>query len=297
MADQTVGILGLGIMGSAIAPNLMAAGFAVAGYDPLVERVAALEKAGGRGAGSPRALAEAAPIVVSLLPSAAALEEAALGEDGLAAAGRDGLVLIECSTLPIAAKEAVRAGLSTRGVAMLDCPLSGTGAQAAKKDLVAFASGEEAAFEAAKAALHGYCKSALYLGPFGNGSKMKFVANLLVSIHNVAAAEALTMGMKAGLDPQLIYDAVIGGAGSSRMFEVRGPLMVAESYDEATMKNEVWMKDIAIITEFARSLGAPTPLFAASAELYSATMAQGRGRQDTAAVCAVMEEMARVKRG
>jgi L-threonate 2-dehydrogenase len=297
MADQTVGILGLGIMGSAIAPNLMAAGFAVAGYDPLAERMAALEKAGGRGAASPRALAEAAPIVVSLLPSAAALEEAALGEDGLAAAGRDGLVLIECSTLPIAAKEAVRAGLSTRGVAMLDCPLSGTGAQAAKKDLVAFASGEEAAFEAAKAALHGYCKSALYLGPFGNGSKMKFVANLLVSIHNVAAAEALTMGMKAGLDPQLIYDAVIGGAGSSRMFEVRGPLMVAESYDEATMKNEVWMKDIAIITEFARSLGAPTPLFAASAELYSATMAQGRGRQDTAAVCAVMEEMARVKRG
>jgi L-threonate 2-dehydrogenase len=90
---------------------------------------------------------------------------------------------------------------------------------------------------------------------------------------------------------------VIGGAGSSRMFEVRGPLMVAEAYDEATMKNEVWMKDIAIITEFARSLGAPTPLFAASAELYSATMAQGRGKEDTAAVCAVMEEMARVKRG
>jgi L-threonate 2-dehydrogenase len=118
-----------------------------------------------------------------------------------------------------------------------------------------------------------------------------------VSIHNVAAAEALTMGMKAGLDPQLVYDAVIGGAGSSRMFEVRGPLMVAEAYDEATMKNEVWMKDIAIITEFARSLGAPTPLFAASAELYSATMAQGRGKEDTAAVCAVMEEMARVKRG
>jgi L-threonate 2-dehydrogenase len=297
MTNGAVGILGLGIMGSAIAPNLMAAGFQVAGYDPLAERAAALEKAGGRAAASPRDLARAAPIVVSLLPSAAALEAAALGEDGLATAGRDGLVLIECSTLPIAAKEAVRAGLAARGVAMLDCPLSGTGAQAAKKDLVAFASGEEAAFEAAKAALHGYCKSALYLGPFGNGSKMKFVANLLVSIHNVAAAEALTMGMKAGLDPQLVYDAVIGGAGSSRMFEVRGPLMVAEAYDEATMKNEVWMKDIAIITEFARSLGAPTPLFAASAELYSATMAQGRGKEDTAAVCAVMEEMARVKRG
>ncbi|HEX2256188.1 MAG TPA: NAD(P)-dependent oxidoreductase [Afifellaceae bacterium] len=293
---ETVGILGLGIMGSAIAPNLMKAGFDVVGYDPLAERRAALEAAGGRSAASPQAVAEAAPIVISLLPSSAALEHASLGNDGLAAAGRDGLTLVECSTLPIAAKEAVRAPLAEGGVAMLDCPLSGTGAQAANKDLVAFASGEEAAFEAAKAALHGYCKSALYLGPFGNGSKMKFVANLLVSIHNVAAAEALTMGMKAGLDPQLVYDAVIGGAGSSRMFEVRGPLMVAESYDEATMKNEVWMKDIAIITEFARSLGTPTPLFAASAELYSATMAQGRNKQDTAAVCAVVEEMARVKR-
>lgn len=294
--SETVGILGLGIMGSAIAPNLMKAGFGVVGYDPLAERRSALETAGGRAVGSPRAVAEAAPAVVSLLPSATALEEAALGADGLAAAGREGLILVECSTLPIAAKQAVRAGLAESGVAMLDCPLSGTGAQAAKKDLVAFASGEEAHFETCRAALHGFCKSALYLGPFGNGSTMKFVANLLVSIHNVAAAEALTLGMKAGLDPQLIYDAVIGGAGSSRMFEVRGPLMVAEAYEEATMKNEVWMKDIAIITEFARSLGAPTPLFAASAELYSATMAQGRGKEDTAAVCAVMEEMARVQR-
>ena len=192
---ETVGILGLGIMGSAVAPNLMKAGFGVVGYDPLAERRAALEEAGGGTADSPRAVAEAARIVISLLPSAAALEEATLGADGLAAAGREGLILIECSTLPIAAKEAVRAPLAEREVAMLDCPLSGTGAQAVKKDLVAFASGEEAAFQAARAVLDGYCKSALYLGPFGNGSKMKFVANLLVSIHNVAAAEALTMGM------------------------------------------------------------------------------------------------------
>lgn len=297
MAEKAVGILGLGIMGSAIAPNLIEAGFDVVGYDPLPERIKALEVAGGRGAGSPRDLADAAPIIISLLPSAAALEEAALGETGLAAGRRDGLILIECSTLPIAAKEAVHAPLAARGLAMLDCPLSGTGAQAAKKDLVAFASGEEAAYHTCRAVLDGYCKSALYLGPFGNGSKMKFIANLLVSIHNVAAAEALTMGIKAGLDPQLVYDSVIGGAGSSRMFEVRGPLMVAEAYDEATMKNEVWMKDISIITEFARSLNCPTPLFAASAELYSATMAQGRAKQDTAAICAVMEAMAGVKRG
>jgi L-threonate 2-dehydrogenase len=165
------------------------------------------------------------------------------------------------------------------------------------RDLVVFASGEEADFEACRKVFDGFAKSALYLGAFGNGMKMKCVANLLVSIHNVAAAEAFALGMKAGLEPKAIYEAVIGGAGSSRMFEVRGPMMVEGRYDEATMKVDVWQKDIAIITEFARSLACPTPLFAASAELYGAAMAQGRAMEDTAAVCAVMEELARVKRG
>ncbi len=125
---------------------------------------------------------------------------------------------------------------------------------------------------------------------------MKYVANLLVAIHNVAAAEAFILGMKAGLDAATIYKVIGDGAGSSRMFQVRGPQMVAGRYDEATMKVEVWQKDMKIIGEYATQLGAPTPLFNASAALYTAAMAQGFEKQDTASVCAVLESMARVRR-
>ena len=125
---------------------------------------------------------------------------------------------------------------------------------------------------------------------------MKYVANLLVAIHNVAAAEAFVLGMKAGLDPATIYKVVADGAGSSRMFQVRGPQMVAGNYEEATMKVEVWQKDMKIIGEYATRLGVPTPLFSASAPLYTAAMAQGFDQQDTASVCAVIEAMASLRR-
>ena len=140
----------------------------------------------------------------------------------------------------------------------------------------------------------GFARSTYYLGEFGNGSKMKYVANLLVAIHNVSTAEAFVLGMKAGLDPETIYKVIGDGAGTSRMFEVRGPLMVKGEYEPATMKVDIWQKDMKIIGEFATKLGVPTPLFAASALLYTAAMAQGRGKQDTASVCAILEEWARL---
>ena len=155
--------------------------------------------------------------------------------------------------------------LAKKGITLLDCPLSGTGAQARTKDLVVYASGDKAAFEKAEPVLQGFSRAHYYLGEFGNGSKMKFVANLLVAIHNVSAAEAFVLGMKAGLDPETIFEVAGDSAGGSRMFQVRGPQMVAGDYDDATMKVEVWQKDMKIIGEFATKLGVPTPLFNASA--------------------------------
>jgi 3-hydroxyisobutyrate dehydrogenase-like beta-hydroxyacid dehydrogenase len=177
-------------------------------------------------------------------------------------------------------------------VTLLDCPLSGTGAQARAKDLLIYVSGERAAYKKIAPVLPGFTSANFYVGPFGSGSKMKFVANLLVAIHNVAAAEAMVLGMKAGLDPAMILKVVAGGAGGSRMFQVRGPMMVKGDYSEATMRNEVWQKDMTIIGDFARSLDCPTPLFAASAPIYNAAMAMGLGKEDTGAVCAVLEAMA-----
>jgi len=289
MAQQTVGMVGLGIMGSAMSANLVRAGFRVIGYDIAPRRGAELRRSGGIAARSPREVAKRANIIVTSLPSANALSEVAAE---LAESASRGTIIIETSTLPIAAKEAARNALARRGVILLDCPLSGTGAQARVKDLIIYASGDRAAYRKAVPVMEGFTRANYYVGAFGAGSKMKFVANLLVAIHNVAAAEAMVLGMKAGLDPALVLKVVSDGAGSSRMFQVRGPMMVKGDYSEATMKNEVWQKDMTIIADFARELDCPTPLFAASAPIYNAAMAMGLGKEDTGAVCAVLEEMA-----
>jgi 3-hydroxyisobutyrate dehydrogenase-like beta-hydroxyacid dehydrogenase len=265
-------------MGSAMAGNLAKAGFTVQGYDVVAKRrsVDAISKID-------------APVVITSLPSAAALHAVA-GEL------QHKCVVVETSTLPIEEKERARAFLKSKGIVLLDCPLSGTGAQARVKDLVVYASGEKQAFLKAKPYFPGFSRAHYYLGEFGNGSKMKFVANLMVAIHNVSAAEAFVLGMKAGLKPKDIFEVQANSAGVSRMFQVRGPMMVKGNYDDATMKNEVWQKDMKIIGEFAERLGVPTPLFNASAEIYKAAMAQGYALKDTGAVCAVMEKLAGVRR-
>ncbi len=289
MTQQTVGMIGLGIMGSAMSLNLGRAGFRVVGYDVMPKRRAEHARVGGMAAKSPREVARRASILITSLPSALALAETTAG---LAASCARGTIVIETSTLPIPVKEAARDMLAKHGVILLDCPLSGTGAQARVKDLLIYVSGDRTAYRKTVPVLEGFTSANYYVGPFGNGSKMKFVANLLVAIHNVAAAEALVLGMKAGLDPALVLKVVAGGAGGSRMFQVRGPMMVKGDYSEATMKNEVWQKDMTIIGDFARELDCPTPLFAASAPIYNAAMAMGLAKQDTGAVCSVLEEMA-----
>ena len=203
---------------------------------------------------------------------------------------------METSTLPIADKEHARDTLGKKGIVLLDCPLSGTGAQVRVKDLVVFASGDQAAFGKAEPYLPGFSRAHYYLGEFGNGSRMKFVANLLVAIHNVSTAEAFALGMKAGLDPKTIYEVMANSAGASRMFQVRGPQMVEGKYDDATISVGLFQKDMKIIGDFAAKHGVATPLFNASAVIYNAAIAQGFGKSDTAAVCAVLEKLSGVRR-
>jgi L-threonate 2-dehydrogenase len=286
---KAVGVIGLGIMGSAMSANLVKARFDVFGYDLVPARRAALKRARGRPCGSAAEVAARASVVITSLPSAQALNE-------VCSELETPCTVVETSTLPIQDKLLARESLLKKKIVLLDCPLSGTGAQARTRDLVVYGSGDKKAFESVRKVLEGFSRSHHYLGEFGNGSKMKYVANLLVAIHNVAAAEAFVLGMKSGLDAETIYKVAGDGAGSSRMFQVRGPLMVAGRYDAATMKVEVWQKDMKIIGEHATKLGVPTPLFNASAALYTAAMAQGFEKHDTASVCAVLEALARHRR-
>jgi putative dehydrogenase len=292
MTRPGVGIIGLGIMGSAYAEHLIAAGFPVAGFDPDAAAAHRLALLGGDVVASPAELAKTSRFVLTALPSVAALETALFEDGGLVDGASPGTIVLEMSTFALEAKEAARARLHERGVTMLDCPVSGTGSQARHKDLAVYASGDRGGFEAARSVLAAFARSVTYVGEFGIGSKLKYVANLLVAIHNLSTAEAIVLGLKAGIDPQLLFEVIADSAGASRMFSVRGPMMLRDEYDDATMKVDVFQKDIAIIGEFARALEVPTPLFALSAAFYTAALAEGRGKQDTASVAAVLKKMA-----
>ena len=289
----SVGMIGLGIMGSAMSANLIRAGYQVIGYDVLAKRRQDHRQAGGKVARNCRDVGRRADIVVCSLPSSEALLQTTAE---LAESGRPRQIVIETSTLPIVVKQEARRRLGVRGTILLDCPLSGTGSQARVKDLVVYASGDRGAYRRAVPVMEGFARAHYYVGAFGAGSKVKFVANLLVAVHNVAAAEALVLAMKAGLDPAMVLKVIGDGAGSSRMLQVRGPMMVKGDYSGALMKLGVWQKDMTIIADFAREVGCPTPLFAASGPIYTAALAMGRHREDTGAVCAVLEEMANKRR-
>ena len=291
--NRDVGMIGLGIMGGAMAVNLKERGWRVVGYDVDEARRDEAREAGIEIASDVGALALEVPAIVTSLPSPAAVVQVARE---IAASGAKRRVVCETSTLALDDKLAAERVLSGAGHVLLDCPLSGTGAQAKERDLVVYASGDTASIAEMGGLFADFARQAHDLGAFGNGTKMKFVANLLVAIHNVASAEAMVLAMKAGLDPRQVVELVGAGAGGSRVFELRAPLMVDESYTPPTMKISTWQKDMAVIGAFAASLGCPTPLFHATAPYYSAAMSQGRGGEDTAAVCAILESMAGVAR-
>jgi putative dehydrogenase len=286
---KTVGIIGLGIMGSAMAANLLKARYTVVGYDVVPAKRRRHARAGGESARSVPDVASGTPVLITSLPSAASLLEVA---NELAGARPAPKLVIETSTLPLTVKEEARALLAAARTTLLDCPISGTGSQARAKDVVVYASGPRSACRAVEPVLRGFARGHHYVGPFGAGSRMKFVANLLVAIHNVAAAEALVLAMKAGLDPAMTLKVIADGAGNSRMLQVRGPMMVRERYAETSVTLSIFKKDLTIIGDFTRQLGCPTPLLAATGPVYTAAGALGYEAQDTAAVCAVLEAMA-----
>ncbi len=213
--------------------------------------------------------------IITSLPKPSALFATAAA---IAKSGASRRVVVEMSTFTLEDKAKAEAVLRKAGHIMLDCPVSGTGAQAKTKDLVVYASGGAAEIKKLRPMFAGFTRAVHDVGAFGNGSRMKYVANLLVAIHNVASAEAMVLGMKAGLPPQLIFDLIKTGAGNSRIFELRAPMMVEDNYNNVTMKISVWQKDMDVIGSYARKIGVPTPMFDAS-EAHLQQGAQERPRR------------------
>ena len=280
-----VGIVGLGVMGSAMSGHIIAGGHEVVGFD--TDPIRRGEFAGSV-AESVADVARRTQIVLLSLPSSEALSQVTIE---LAASASPGTVAVEMGTLPLADKEAAHALLAGSNVDLVDAPVSGTGLQAADATLVVYSSGDEGAHDRVAPIFDLIGKQTFYLGPFGNGSRMKFVANLLVAVHTLAAAEAHQLGSSCGLDPELVQEVIAAGVGSSAMFEIRGPMMVADRYEPPSARLAIILKDAAIIAAHAQGLGSPTHLLDAAIPLYQAAVEAGLGDQDAAALRRLLAEL------
>jgi 3-hydroxyisobutyrate dehydrogenase-like beta-hydroxyacid dehydrogenase len=286
-----LGVIGLGIMGGAMAEALLAAGYKVCGYDPQAGAQRRFRRAGGKVLASAGAVAGNADFVIMSLATARALN--AVAAELAAAKSLRKPVVIETSTLPIADKEHAAVLFARAGMRTLDCPISGTAVRLKEGSWTIFVSGEAAVARKVKDVLAVFTKNAPYVGAFGNGMRMKFIANHMVAIYNVAIGETMTFARKMGLDAQQVWDLfaaspVIGNG----VFKLRGKFMVDRKYLPATMKVEVWQKDMQVIGDMAKSVDCPTPLFSACVPIFNAAMAQGLSQHDTASVCEVLDAMA-----
>jgi putative dehydrogenase len=289
-----IGVIGLGIMGGIMAETLLKNGYAVSGFDVVPAARSRLKKAGGRPLASTAAVAAAADVLLISLATAAALAQVT---DQIVAAkrkpGAARLIVIETSTLPIADKQRAAKRLHSAGATVLDCPISGTAARMKERAWSVFVSGGKAAAKQIDPVLRAFTDNLPYVGAFGNGTKMKFAANHLVAIYNVAYAEGVTFARKMGLDPRamlkLFGPSTVLGTGVMRL---RVPFMLDRTYTPPTMKVAVWQKDMQVIGDMAKSVDCPLPLFSACVPIYTAAMGQGLALEDTASTAEVLGAMA-----
>lgn len=285
---STAGIIGLGLLGHALGSRLLAAGHELVGYDVLADKVEALVALGGKAAASVREIAAQAEAVCVVLPTLASVEETILGPGGIVRHARAGTVVIQMSTISSSLTERLAREVAARGLAFLDCPVSGTSAMVARGEGIIICGGDPAVFARSRPLLEAMLPRVAHVGPAGHATLVKLVANLLVGVHSLAAAEALTMAKKAGLDLDRVLDILTSGAASSRMLEVRGPMIAREDFPPQ-MKLDLFMKDLHLIQEAARAVGAQVPLADVAERLYAAALRSGHGAEDLSVVVKALQ--------
>ncbi len=293
---QTIGMVGLGLMGTAMSRNLLAAGFQVIGYDVLPEKVAALLAAGGRGADSNADVAKQVDLLISSLPHGGIVEQALLGPRGVAEGARQGLEVIETSTVAPELARRVAGALGERGIAMLDATVSGISHMVAQRDCIFMVGGDRALFDRCRPIWDALARQAFYLGPSGAGAQMKLIANLITGVNSLVTAEGLALGMKAGLDPAAMLELLRQSAAASRMLDIRGQFMVDRKYEPPVATVETFIKDTGLMLENGRQLGVPLPFTEVMDRMLRAAREDGHGQHEVASVIETYCRLAGVRR-
>jgi 3-hydroxyisobutyrate dehydrogenase-like beta-hydroxyacid dehydrogenase len=292
-SQPTIGIIGLGIMGGIMAQTLIQNQYQVVGFDIDQTTCKRLKKLGGKALKSVSEVVLEADVVITSLATSQALRDVFAQMKSTLIEHPKKLIVMETSTLAMIDKEFIASELNLPGVDLLDCPISGTAARMKDRAWTIFVSGQEKACKKMTPILKCLSDNSPYVGAFGNGLKMKMIANHLVAIYNVACAESTIFAKKIGLDPQEVLDifgpSPVIGTGVMRL---RMPFMIDRQYTPPTMKVEVWQKDMQVIGDLAKSVGCPLPIFNATAPIYTAAMAQGLAKSDTASTAEVIGQMA-----
>ena len=277
-----VGVIGLGQMGLPIARNLMARGFHVTGYrrsgsPELVEE-------GGTMAASPAEVAASSDVLLSIVPTAEDVEEIICGPEGTLSQLREGTIHIEMSTIDVDRKARLREQVRAKGGDLLDCPITGSPGMVAPRLATTFASGDPKSVEAVGAVLEAISGPWVYTGPFGTGARMKYVANLLLAVHTVAAAEAMALARRSGLDLDLVQRTLDNSIATSAIWKQRGPLMAERAWSPAPGPVRTLHPILEQIEDQAAKTGLSASVFAAAKEVFDKALADGWGDLDIACV-------------
>jgi len=285
---NTVGIVGLGQLGLPIAANLISAGFRVVGFPR--SSAAAFAAVGGIALGSPAEVLKEAEVLLLCLPSESAQLQVLDGDDGLLKSGVRNKTVVELSTYRRSFKLAQEARLVDAGLSVLECEVSGSPPMVSQKKAALFVGGSKELYEGCRAVLDAIAPTQFHLGPFGAALNMKLIANALLAIHTLAAAEALNLGARAGFDPHLVVEAIRQSAGASTMFAIRAPMMADRRFEPAPGPFTTLEKYLDLASELAIDSGSATPLFATALPYYRRAVEQGIGDQDISAVITLLEE-------
>jgi 3-hydroxyisobutyrate dehydrogenase-like beta-hydroxyacid dehydrogenase len=290
---DTVGFIGVGKIGLPITENLIKSGYRVLGYRR--GSLADFEKLGGVPARSPAEIAAQTDVVFSCLPSSEALDDVVQGPNGLLKSARAGQIIVELGSHPVPDKQRHVAPLAAKGAAFIDGEVSGTPGMVAARKAVIYLAGDREACAKAEGVVGGFADSCLYFGQFGAASRVKLVNNLLVAINIAATAEAMALGLKAGVDVDLMIKAIATGSGGSTQFGIRAPWMAQRRFLPAQGTAPALQHYFDMISDFADSIGVATPMLDRATELYDKFMEMDFGEKDVAAMVDVIGALPRKK--
>ena len=284
MSMNTVGLVGLGAMGRGMAASLRRKGYALRVCDARAGVAQEFAREGGVACATPAEAAAGSSVLVSVVVNAAQTEEVLFGEQGAAASMAPGSVFVMCSTVDPAWSARMESRLADLGLLYLDAPISGGAARAASGEITVMAAGAAAAFDRAGPVLDAMAAKVYRLGDqAGAGSKVKVINQLLAGVHIAAAAEAMALGLREGVDPAALYDVITHSAGNSWMFENRMPHVLAADYTPLSAV-DIFVKDLGLVLDLARASKFPLPLSSTAHQMFMQASSAGHGKEDDSAV-------------